>query len=126
MVPFELLIEPFIHCCERIWVLTGQYELPFSRGDVTSHPPGSVQSIRFSWRDNFRSALHPKLETGAPGRPYRGTSLSNDIWLLRQHELPHVLAAILFRVMISFSVRDRTRTGKLRCIISSTSSLFKT
>ncbi len=66
------------------------------------------------------------MEIGAPGRPYRGTSLSSDIWLLRQHELLHVLAAILFRVMISLSVQDRTRTGKLRCIISSTSSLFKT
>lgn len=66
------------------------------------------------------------MEIGAPGRPYRGTSLSSDIWLLRLHELLHVLAAILFRVMISLSVQDRTRTGKLRCIISFTSSLFKT
>ena len=109
-----------------IWVLTGQYELPFSHGDVTSHPYGSHWHIRYIQRENLRSALHPEMGTGAPNRPKRGTSSSSDVRLLRHHELPHVLAACPLRVMTSLSVQDRTRTGKLRGIISFTTSLFKT
>ena len=116
MVSFELLIKPFIHWRGRIWVLTGQYELPFSYGDVTKHPFGSHRHIRYIQCENFFffcSALHPIWGTGAPKRPKRGTSIGSDTWLLRHRGLPHVLAASPFRVMIPPSVQNRIRTGKI-------------
>lgn len=126
MVFFELLIKPLTHWHGGTWVLTGQYELPFSYDDVTKHPFGSYWHIRCIQYENLRLTLHPVMGTGVPKRPKRGTFISSDIWLLRHRELPHVLATSPSRVMISPSVQGRTRTGKLRSIIAYTTSLFKT
>ncbi|MDH3723780.1 MAG: hypothetical protein OER74_19960 [Desulfobacteraceae bacterium] len=102
-----------------MWDLVGQHTAPFSPGDVAKHPHGlslvtvypEKEDVYTPWRfTNVRRLAHHGGRNAAPP----GVSLSGPFVTARYRAALASWPAMQVRTAIS--VRERTRTGRIRFI----------